>query len=306
MRLSHLLLAPLAAPLFFISPAAAFDFAPPCCQRAGETHSPDPHRQEGQFLTPAEVRRLAERALEASAEAPVERETPLLNAIGIPLDFFGDERRGVSEPEIVEPSASRTDPNGPRAPADLISTPPCCQVPGELHDPDPRNSEDTPVPIGARVKSREDRALEAAVELPIPAQEPRVEAIGLPLDAERGVSEPTHRTVEVGDHHIDLPGCCTTRREDRPPVTVDAPWASLRNLKADAEVGVPVILLLLAAIGFWFAIRRRRPRLELEPLPVTRPMPDELPLPDMAPVPIAEPEVVLARARQEEHELEPA
>ncbi|MEA2885152.1 MAG: hypothetical protein QOH32_4408 [Bradyrhizobium sp.] len=305
MRLSHLLLAPLAAPLFFASPATA-GFAPPCCQRAGETHSPDPHRQDGQFLTPAEVRRLAERALETSAEAPLERETPLLNAIGIPLDFVGEERRGVSEPEIVEPSASRTDPNGPRAPVDLIPTPPCCQIVGELHEPDPRNSEDTPVPVGARVKSREDRALETAVELPIPAQEPRVEAIGLPLDAERGVSEPAHRTVEVGDHHIDLPGCCTTRREDRPPVTAGAPWTSLRALKADAEVALPVVLLLLAAIGFWFAIRRRRPQLELEPLPTARPTPDELPLPDGAPVPVPEPELALARARQHERELEPA
>jgi hypothetical protein len=104
MRRTCLLLATVAAPLLFTGPAAAVDVVSACCVLApGESHPPDRHPKEEKLprsLVPAEVTRPNERALEASAEAPIEREWPLVKAIGVPLDAD----RGVSERvRIVEP-----------------------------------------------------------------------------------------------------------------------------------------------------------------------------------------------------------
>jgi hypothetical protein len=278
-------------------------YTSPCCQAGAEGHPPDPH-DTTPILVPAEVKWRDELALEATAEAPIVREAPVANAIGVPLDA----ERGVSEPERVRLE-------GASLPADKIAPgsvdfPGCCQpLSAEAPHGDPRHPEEVPpVLLAAKVKNRDkDRPLEMATVLPIPAEAPLVQAIGIPLDAKRGVSDPVHRPVTAQAHFDNGPDCCTAirRRHGRPPVTVDGPWSWLRSMEANAEVVVPV-LLLIVAIGSWLTIRRRRPRLDLEPLPVSRPMPDELPLPDAAPVPIAEPEVVLARARAEERELEPA
>jgi hypothetical protein len=306
MRSPWLLLTPLAALPFVTSPAGAVDVLSSCCVIApAEDIHGDPHEHGEPILAPAEISRRDERTLEAAAEVPVPAEAPLVNAIGIPLDA----QRGVSEPErvrIVEPPPLRVDPNGPPTPAGLIPLPPCCRIVGEGHPPDP-HEEGPPLLVGAKVRSPGERALETAVELPIPAKSPLVSAIGIPLDAQRGVSEPVYRPAIVGSHStqpdVEGPPCCTRRSDERAPV--DAPWRWLRTLEATAEVVVPVLLMLLA-IGFRVLWRRRRPvRLEDQPTSPRR-FPDELPLPDMAPIPVVEPEVALAKARRKGRELEPA
>ena len=133
------LLAPLAVPLMLSGPAEA-QVGPSCCVTETEHHPGEPPHPKTPlpYLLGAKVRSPAERALEASAEAPITADTLLMNAIGIPLDE--EERRGVSEPvrvQIVQPPASRVDPNGPRAPAtDNPNTSPCCQTEGKSHPPD--------------------------------------------------------------------------------------------------------------------------------------------------------------------------
>ena len=133
-------------------------------------------------------------------------------------------------------------------------------------------------------------------------------SIGVPLSAQRGVSEPARVPAVAAERQmpqgaeIDGPACCTPR--DRERQTVDAPWQWLDALRASAET-VVLAFLLAVAIGFWLPQRRRRkPRLELEPIPSLRPLPDELPQPDAVPVPQFEPEVVHAKARLAERELE--
>ncbi|HEX8238255.1 MAG TPA: hypothetical protein VF574_00770 [Allosphingosinicella sp.] len=285
-----LFLAPLAAPLFFSSPAEAIAVLPPCCVREGEVEPPHADPETAPPSVSARVRSSDERALEGSAEAPLVTGAPLVNAIGIPLDE--EERRGVSDPEFV--------PAG----IDDHSDVPCCQTEGETHPPDRDPNEEPPVLITAKVKSPDERALKAAAEAQIQTARKLVDAIGIPLTSERGVSEPAHVPIVAAtpDNPIDLPGCCTSTRVREPtPVTVDAPWAWLRAMQAWAEAVIPVLFILMA-IGFLLRHHRRRLQMELEPLPVTRPLPDEPPLPDAAPVPMLEPEVVKAKARARELE----
>lgn len=306
-----LLLAPLAAPLFFASPAEAA-IGPPCCQPEAETHPPDPHREPGPIFVAAKVQRPEERALEATAEAPVTADAPLVDAIGIPLEPVGEERRGVSEPAVVPVPMLASELQALQE--DIgVNGPPCCQVEAEEAHPDPKTP--APILVSAKVRNREERALEAAAEAQIQTAIQLVNAIGIPLDAERGVSEPAHVPVVAAKPppFDDLSGCCTVPEADNPddraPITVDAPWAWLRAMRAKAEIVVLALLLVLAN-GLLRRWPRRRVLLEDQPAPPTRPLPDELPQgkrqADIAPLPQPEPEVARAKAREAERELEPA
>jgi hypothetical protein len=258
-------------------------------------------------LVPAEVKRPAERALEATTEAPVSTEAPLVNAIGVPLDA----ERGVSEPErvrIVEPPLVGADPSRPRVP-DVESpfTVPCCGATPEHPHLDPPH-----LLTGVKAISRDESALEASAQAATPVETPPVNAIGIPLEERPGVSDPVYvpvRASQLPAPDVLSPCCTVSRRRDNPaPVTVDAPWRRLDAHRANAKVIVTVLVLLLA-IGFWLSRRRRKPRLEQEPFPKRRPLqPDELPRPDVAPLPQPEPEVAaaIARATEAEQELESA
>ncbi|HEX8192043.1 MAG TPA: hypothetical protein VF552_04020 [Allosphingosinicella sp.] len=287
----------MAATIFFLNPAEA-EVLPACCVSAGgETHGPDP-RHSPHLLVPGEVRRPEERALEASAEAPVTRETPLVNAIGIPLNA----ERGVSEPERVAVEHARPlqfDADGRPLPDVML---PCCHlVQGETHSPDPRD-ERAPVLLTAEVRKRDEPALEAAVELPVLTEAPLVNAIGVPLEVRPGVSDPASRPAPVlQGPEIDGPPCCMAREREPTPVPPSRRW--LRNAEENAEIVIALLTVLLA-IGFWM-VWRRRPELVIEAIPLTYPVPDELPHPGTTPVPQLEPEVAaaMAKAREAQHRL---
>jgi hypothetical protein len=304
MRSPWLLLAPLTASLFLISSSNAA-ILPPCC--VIPPPEPDDHADRHPEEAPRErvpatvTNRDAERLLEIAVELPVPAKAPLVNAIGIPLDA----PRGVSEPEHVVPVELSTSPVDPNAVLELDSDdhgPPCCQIAGEPHEPDPDEIR-TPDLIGADVTPPDERALEAATELPVPAKVPLVNAIGIPFDAPRGISDPEFRPVIArGQPEIDYSPCCSRQPNERAPV--DAPWRWLRTLEAYAEVVVPIFLFLMA-IGFWIVWRRRRPaQLESQP-PSPRWFPVRPLRPEIAPLPVPEPEVAQARARREGRELEP-
>ena len=248
----------------------------------------DPEQDLPRFLVPAEIRRHEERALEAAAEAPIPVEFPLVDAIGIPLE----ERPGVSEPAfvpapvwIVDQPSVPVDAVVPGVPLGPIPGPPCCQDLTEMHPPDAREPEEPPpVLVGAKVKSRDERALEAAAEAPIPAEVPLVEVIGIPLEERPGVSKPEIVPASTGD---------------RPA------WLSV--MKANAELIIALFVMLLA-IGFLLS-RRRRPRRELEaaPVPARRPpLPYELLRPLTMPVPLFEPVTAPPVEAVPARELEPA
>jgi hypothetical protein len=294
--------AALAAPVIFPSSSEAQTVGP-CCAGEGETHPPDPHNR-GPIFVPAEVARRDERALEATAEAPITADVPLVDVIGVPLE---EERRGVSEPARVSVPILAVPPPLPQTEELNPNGPPCCQAEGETHPPDRDPEETPPVLMAANVKSPDERALKAAAEVQIQTATQLLTAIGIPLDAERGVSEPAHVPAIAGQRAAldNMPDCCTTARDRarQPAAEVDAPWAWLRAMQTNAEVIVAALIFLLA-IGFLLrARRRRRPQLELEPLPSWRPLPGELPQPDAVPVPQPEPEVVLAKARKAKREL---
>lgn len=296
MRSPWLFLAPLAAPLLFISPAEAA-ILPACCVTEGETHPGDPPHPENPspFFAGAKVRNPEERALEATAEAPIPVEAPLADAIGIPVEEPTEAVEPVREPErvrIVEPPPLRVDADARPMPDGLIYGPPCCQVEGETHPPDPRDPEDTPpFLVGAKVRSGDERALKAAGEVQIPAQAPRVDAIGIPLEERPGVSEPAHVPVSAGN---------------RPAFVAPGRW--LRAMQANAEL-ITALFVILLAIGFWLLRRRRWPRLEPEPfaVPVTRPpLPETLLASNAAPATLFEPVTAPAVKAAPERELEPA
>lgn len=273
--------------MFFISPAEAQTF-PPCCTEAGTPPADgDPEQDRPPFLVPAEVRRPEERALEATAEAPIPVEVPLVDAIGVPLE----ERPGVSEPEfvparlrIVEPPPVPVDAVVPAAPLGAIIGPPCCQLLSEPHPPDAREPEQAPlVPIGAEVRKRDERALETAAEAPLPVETPLVDAVGIPLEERPGVSEPEF---------------VPARASDRP--------ARQRAIRANDQLILAVLAILLA-IGFGLSRCRRRPPLELEPIadPVSRPpLPDALTRLLAAPAPL-EPVTPKADRAAPAREVEP-
>jgi len=298
-----LLLTPLAAPLVFSGPAVAA-VLPPCCV------SDDDGRRKTPPLVGARVRSPDERALEATAEAPITADVPVVNAIGIPLYPLEEDRRGVSEPERV-PAIAEAEIQG-----EEIDLPPCCQAAETQPNkpPHPHEKDAPPDLIAAKVKNREQqRLLTMAAEAQVEDSIQLLNAIGIPLHPvekdRRGVSEPARVPAIAanlnGNRPDDLPDCCTAARaRQRPPVSADAPWSWLNALRANAEVIVAIFLSLLA-IGFWpRAPRRRREVLEDRPAPPSRPLPDELPWPDAAPVPQLEPEVVQAIAQK--RELEPA
>ena len=139
MRSPWLLLAilPVSFPasLAFASPAEA-QVGQACCVGDGKTKVPDPRHPQPIFL-PAEVKRPDERALEASAEAPVAADGQRVNAIGFPLYPAEEDQRGVSEPELVPVIVEqRTMPV-----FDIL--PPCCRA--EVIEP-----EDPPkIPVAA-------------------------------------------------------------------------------------------------------------------------------------------------------------
>ncbi|MBV9929720.1 MAG: hypothetical protein JO013_02095 [Alphaproteobacteria bacterium] len=303
MRSPCLYVATAAAALLCAGPSSAVDVAAACCVLAPGEHYPSERHPEKEDLPPgllpAPVMPPRERALQASAEAPIERERPLVDAIGIPLD----SERGVSKPVIVEPPASRTDPNAPRVPeTDSPFTSPCCQAGAEGHPPDPH---DTNPLVMARVKQQQDRALSETVEAPGAREAPLVNAIGVPLDALRGVSEPEHRPPVTAAHSDHRPDCCTADRGDRRPTLVDASWRWRRGIEIRAATAAAALLTLLM-IAVWLTLRRRRPRPAPEAGPVTRALPDALPLPASPTVPVPEPEVARARARRKQRERETA
>jgi hypothetical protein len=149
-----------------------------------------------------------------------------------------------------------------------IELPPCCHIVGEAH-PDRHPEEAPPILVGAKVTNRDERGLEAAVELPFPAEAGLVDAIGIPMTAQRGVSQPSHRPVSAA-------------------------------LKAWAELAAPVLLLLLA-IASWRRWRRRSRALEDPTAPQPR-LPDVLMRLVETPVPVLEPITAPAKER----ELEPS
>jgi hypothetical protein len=261
---------PLAASLFFAAPAQSEQVGPPCCQRNGETHPPDPHSDP--ILLLAEVERLDERSLTAGAEVPIIREAPLVRAIGVPLEAT----RGVSEPEYVGVTVESAEPPAP----DVM--PPCCQVVSDTEPPHGHPKE-PPLLIVAKVKHRQERTLAATAEAPVAPDVPLVHAIGIPLTPERVVSDPKRRAP------------------------VEARWQWVSGIQPQTSTAVAVFLLLLA-IGCCLAIRRprSRPRFEREPPPMTPPGLNEFPVPGIASAPVPEPELALARARRKNREREPA
>lgn len=298
-----LLLAPLAVPLIFASPAEAA-FLPSCCGTAPASDADDREPEDEPVLVGARVRSPDERALEASAEAPITADAPLVNAIGIPLYPIEEDRRGVSEPERVTVPILAVLPSLPHAEDLDIETASCCQPPASAPEGPPK------ILVGAKVQNPDERVLEAAVEAQIEKAIQVISAIGIPLypvdENRRGDSEPARKPAIVTKRQgaeIDGPPCCTARdRERQSPVTVDAPWRWLNVLRANAEA-IVLALVMMVAIGFALPRRRRRKSLlELEPFPWPRPLPDELPQPDAAPVPMFEPEVIEAKARQAERE----
>lgn len=232
---SLLLLVGLLAVLSLSSPARA-GILPSCCVSEGETHPaepPDP-RNPVPILVPAEVRRPEERALMAGAEAPIEEDVPLANAVAIPVD----------EPRVVVPTTPEPIIAAyPEAPDFDLELPPCCQVEGESHPPDRDEEDATPILVGAKVKSPDERALEAGAELPIPVEVRRVDAIGISLLAQRGVSEPDYR-----------------------PALVDAVRSWLSNLEGRTMPIAMALLLLLAILWIRWPLRRPK-RLEDQPSP---------------------------------------
>lgn len=240
-------------PVIAAVPVADDSHGAPCCQVEGEAHPPDPHTR-GPILVPAEVSRRDERALTAGAEAPVEEEAPVADAIALPEE----------EPRFAVPTAPDPTIAADQTAPDLdIETPPCCRAASETEPPDP-HSKDTPVLIGAEVKDRDERALEAAVELSIPVEIPLVNAIGIPLDAPRGVSEPDYR-----------------------PTPVEAAGTWLPSLEGRAALIVVAILLL--AICLRRSTRRRPDRLENQPLPKSPRYPFELLHPEIVRAPPLKP-----------------
>ena len=283
MRSPGLLLASLAAPLFFISPAQAVDILPPCCGAQGQTrppksHPPDRHPEEEtpRFLVPAEVRSPDERALEAAAEALIPVEVPLVNAIGVPLE----ERPGVSEPAYLSKRARIVEPPPLRVDADIEGLS-CCQTEGETHPPDRHPEEATPILVPAKIRDRDGRALEAAAEVPIPAEVPLVDAIGIPLEERPGVSEPEFVPASANGRPAWLPG-----------------------MQINAQLIIALFVILLA-ITFVLS-RQRRPRPEQEAVPDRPPLPEELSRLVAAPVPPFEPFRASAVKAAPARELEPA
>lgn len=203
----------------FASPGQA-QVLPPCCVSEGEIdgHPPDPHTG-APVLLPAEVTRRDERALSTSAEAPVEQEAPLADAVANPRDL-----PLIIVPPIREPIIA-TDQQGLDD-----HLPPCCQIVGEVHPPDPDQTNKPPVLVGAEVKKRDERSLKAAVKLSIPVETPLVNAIGIPLTAPRGISDPIHRPAPA-----DVAGSWLNTIEDR-----------------IALLGAVLALLLgIVGIGWW-------------------------------------------------------
>lgn len=255
MRSLLLALGLLAAPLSFVSPSAA-QTIPPCCQPEGEAqHPPDPHNR-GPIFVPAEVRRPNERTLTASAEASVEEEAPLANAVSLPVD----------EPRVVVPITREpiiaTDQEAPDFDLEL---PPCCRVEGETHPPDLHKENASPILVGAKVKSPDERALEAGAEVPILVEVPQVAAIGIPLEARRGLSEPVYR-----------------------PAPVDAIGSWLSTPEGRAALIAMALLLMLATV--WIRWLRRRPkRPEGPPSPPSPFYSGELLLHNLASVPSFKP-----------------
>lgn len=251
MRSLLLLIGLLAVPVAFISPADA-QTGPPCCQPEDETtHPPDPHNR-GPIFVPAEVTRRDERALAAGAEAPVNEETPLANAVALPTDELRVVVPIAREPIIA---ADQT------APDFDIDLSPCCRVIGETKPPHPHSEQPPLVLVGAEVTKRDERALEAAVELPIPVEIPLVNAIGIPLEAPRGVSEPAYRPT---------------------PIEATGPWLT----RLDGRAALVVLAILLSLAIFLHRWTRRRPeRLEDRPSPKRPRYPFELLHPDVTRAP---------------------
>jgi hypothetical protein len=234
MRSPWVVLAPLAPVLLFTGPAKAVDFLPPCCVVRNQTRPDDPHHgdtrdfeSEPRHLETVTVERPQERALEAAAEAQIPVDAPLANAIGIPMEPRGTgvperepERAGLGEGQL-----SRSDIEGP----------PCCQTVGETYPPDPGETDDpAPFFIAAEIRGAYDRVLQAAVEAPIPAQPPRVDAIRVPLARGLGVSEPAHTPADA---------------------TAAGSWLRVAE---DNLVGIAALGGCLLATFLW--VVRRRPR----------------------------------------------
>jgi hypothetical protein len=269
MRPLLLALGLLAVPFVFARPATA-GFLPPCCVSESKIgHPPDPHNGSPIFV-PAEVRRPDERALEAAAEAPVEVQVPLASAIAPPLPAVAE----AIDPER-EPERLGTEQSWPSGLNDHLS--PCCQLEGESHPPDPDRESAAPILIGAYVRHGYDRALEGAVELPIPAKAPLVDATGIPLAAQRGVSEPVYRPDLLEALASALPG---TR-----------PGA--------AQMALAVLLLL--TMGYVLLRPKLQPqRLEYRPAGRFPGNPEDWLQPGVASIPVVEPR----RHAEKEREIE--
>lgn len=172
--------------------SGGFDDLSDCCQTEGETHPPDRHPEE-EVSPPLVAAKVKNREkvglLEMAVEAPITKEVPLVDAIGVPLYPIEEERRGVSEPDIRPVTAEITAPD----PTEQVQGvddhgEPCCTAP-EPEDPFEF--------VGAKVKNRQERALEATAEAQVPVRAPRTVAIARPLDERPAVSEPARVPVTL-------------------------------------------------------------------------------------------------------------
>lgn len=256
MRAVSLLLAPLAAPLFFASPADSA-FLPACCVSEGSVEPED----APPILVGAKVRRPDELALEADAEEPKPREAPLADAMAIPDKDEALPRIIVPPPPIP---IVADDDAAPKRDIDNPNTEPCCG-PAEAEPEDP-----PPVFAGANVRSPGERELVAMAEAPIPDEVATTDAIDIPLNELPELPEPAHEPIVAeGDGApvvgglIALSGCCQpekskTHPPDRHPdedVTPPPVAAKVKNrekerlLEMAAEAPVPGEAPVVNAIG---------------------------------------------------------
>lgn len=153
------------------------------------------------------------------------------------------------------------------SPVEAAILPSCCVAEGGSRPDDRDPEEEPPLLVGAKVRSPEERDLEASAEAPITADAPTVNAIGIPLypveEDRRGVSEPERVTVPIlaatpslpqgEDLDIETTPCCqpAIEREDPPKVPVGAKVTNPdeRALQTAAEAQIEKATQLVKAIG---------------------------------------------------------
>jgi hypothetical protein len=255
----------------------------PCCTSPG---APDPN-PDYRPVVRAQVDRPNERAFEAVAEAPVPVDAALAEAARVPLEVPAQAPGPAREPVRALVGQARPLEVERDGLPQFDSFPGCCQIVQSSRRPRRRRANERevrppPVPVAVDARRRDERTLVAAVELPIPTEAPRVNAIGVWVEKDEdrpGVSEPVHVPAVVESPSV--------RRRVHNHVQLG--WS--HGLQANAKVGMAIIVLLVLGIGLP-AARRRKPMLDREARPPTPPLPVELRIPDALPVPPCEPIII--------------